>query len=250
MRLNGKRVWITGASSGIGETTARVLASEGAEVVLSARRTERIQSLAEEISEQGGKALVKPFDVTDRFAAARTGEELEALGGVDVLVNNAGIMPLAPMLGCRIDEWDKMIDINIKGLLYTIHAVLPGMSDRRRGHIVNVSSVAAKFAFAGGAVYCGTKFAVRGITDGLRREALHYGVHVTSVEPGAVATEIQDRITQEGTGSVVKVEGSFSASNEERLQNVDVARAILYVITQPDHVTIGELLLRPAAQEF
>ena len=150
MRLNGKRVWITGASSGIGETTARVLASEGAEVVLSARRTERIQSLAEEISEQGGKALVKPFDVTDRFAAARTGEELEALGGVDVLVNNAGIMPLAPMLGCRIDEWDKMIDINIKGLLYTIHAVLPGMSDRRRGHIVNVSSVAAKFAFAGG----------------------------------------------------------------------------------------------------
>jgi NADPH:quinone reductase-like Zn-dependent oxidoreductase len=153
MQLNGKRVWITGASSGIGAATAKVLASEGAEVVLSARRTERIQSLAVEISERGGKALVRPFDVTDRASAARVGKELETLGGVDVLVNNAGIMPLAPMLDCRIDEWDKMIDINIKGLLYTIHAVLPGMSERRRGHIVNVSSVAAKFAFAGGAVY-------------------------------------------------------------------------------------------------
>ena len=139
--------------------------------------------------------------MTDRFSAARIGEELEALGGVDVLVNNAGIMPLAPMLGCRIDEWDKMIDINIKGLLYTIHAVLPGMSERRRGHIVNVSSVAAKFAFAGGAVYSGTKFAVRGITDGLRREALHYGVHVSSVEPGAVATEILDGKTTRKPGA-------------------------------------------------
>lgn len=166
-----------------------------------------------------------------------------------MLVNDAGIMPLAPMLACRIDEWDKMIDINIKGLLYTIHAVLPGMSERRRGHIVDVSSVAAKFAFAGGAVYSGTKFAVRGITDGLRREALHYGVHVSS-EPGAVATESLDSITCEETKSAVKAEGTFSASNEKRLQNVDVARAILYVITQPDHVTIGELLLRPAAQEF
>jgi NADP-dependent 3-hydroxy acid dehydrogenase YdfG len=167
-----------------------------------------------------------------------------------VLVNDAGIMPLAPMLACRIDEWDKMIDINIKGLLYSIHAVLPGMSERRRGHIVNVSSVAAKFAFAGGAVYSGTKFAVRGITDGLRREALHYGVHVSSVEPGAVATEVPDGKTYEETRSAVKVEGSFSTSDEKRLQNVDVAQAILYVITQPDHVTIGELLLRPAAQEF
>jgi NADP-dependent 3-hydroxy acid dehydrogenase YdfG len=250
MQLNGKRVWITGASSGIGAATARVLASEGAEMVLSARRPERIQSLAEEISEQGGKAFVRPFDLTDRASAARVGKELETLGGVDVLVNNAGIMPLAPMLACRIDEWDKMIDINIKGLLYTIHAVLPGMSERRRGHIVNVSSVAAKFAFAGGAVYSGTKFAVRGITDGLRREALHYGVHVSSVEPGAVATEIPDGKTYDETRSAVKVEGSFSASAEKRLQNVDVARAILYVITQPDHVTIGELLLRPAAQEF
>lgn len=250
MQLNGRRVWITGASSGIGAATARVLASEGAEVVLSARRPEFIRSLAKEISEKGGKALVRPFDLTDRASAARVGKELETLGGVDVLVNNAGIRPLAPMLDCRIDEWDKMIDINVKGLLYTIHAVLPGMSERRRGHIVNVSSVAAKFAFAGGAVYSGTKFAVRGITDGLRREALHYGVHVSSVEPGAVATKIPDGKTYEETGSAIKVEERFSASNEERLQSVDVARAILYVITQPDHVTIGELLLRPAAQEF
>lgn len=249
-QLQGKRVWITGASSGIGSATAKLFAEHGAEVVLSARRTERIVALANEISKAGGICHAKPLDVTDRAAAERIGQELEELGGVDVLVNNAGIMPLSPMLEGRVDEWDQMIDINVRGLLYTTHAVLSSMAKRKRGDIVNIGSVASQYAFPGGAVYSGTKFAVRGITDGLRREACHYGVRVTTVEPGAVATELADSIHHEAMRNAAKAEGGWYGPDAKTLQDIDVAQAILYVITQPAHVNIGELLLRPSTQEF
>jgi NADP-dependent 3-hydroxy acid dehydrogenase YdfG len=249
-RLTGKRIWITGASSGFGSATATLLASEGAEVILSARRADRIEALAQEIRKTGATAHVKPLDVTDRAAAEQVGKELEELGGVHVLINNAGVMPLSPLLEGRVDEWDQTIDVNIKGLLYTTHAVLAGMARRKDGHIVNIGSVASQFSFAGGAVYSGTKFAVRGITDGLRREALNYGVRVTVIEPGAAATELTDGIKDEGMRKAVTAPGSFYAPDAKILQDVDVAQAILYVVTQPLHVNIGELMLRPTIQEF
>ena len=248
--LEGKRVWITGASSGIGAATARLLAAEGAEVILSARREVRIVEVAEEIASSGGKALVRPLDVTDRNAAEAIGRQLADAGGVHILINNAGVMPLAPMLEGRVEEWERMIDINIKGLLYTTHAVFPDMARRRDGHIVNIGSVASQFAFAGGAVYSGTKFAVRGFTDGLRREALGFGVRVTAIAPGAVATELVDTIQHEETRQAVMGTGSFYAPEAAILQDVDVARSILYAVTQPSHVNIGEILLRPTSQEF
>jgi NADP-dependent 3-hydroxy acid dehydrogenase YdfG len=248
--LEGKRAWITGASSGLGAATAQLLAGEGAEVVLSARREQRIADLANEIRNSGGSALVEPLDVTDRAAAERIGQKLAKLGGVNILVNNAGLMPLSPLLEGRVDEWDQMIDINIKGLLYTTHAVLADMARRKDGHIINIGSIASQYAFAGGAVYSGTKFAVRGITDGLRREAIAYGVRVTTIEPGAVATELVDGIHYEGAKKAVTAEGSFYAPGAAILQDIDIANAILYAVTQPSHVNIGELMLRPTIQEF
>lgn len=247
--LSGKRVWITGASSGIGAATARLLTEHGAEVVLSARREEQLQSLASEIENAGGKAVIRKLDVTDRAAVARLGEQLEDDGGVDILINNAGLMPLAPMLEGRVDEWERMIDVNLKGLLYAIHAVLPGMAQRKRGHIVNIGSVAGRFAFPGSAVYCGTKFAVRAISDSLRREMLQYGVRVTDIEPGAVATELKDSIGHEATREAVTGKGGIYDPDADILQAEDIANAIFYAVTQPAHVNVGELLIRPTIQE-
>ncbi|MEW5790627.1 MAG: SDR family oxidoreductase [Pseudomonadota bacterium] len=248
-QLSGKRAWVTGASSGIGEATARVLAAAGAEVVLSARREKRLQTLAQAIQEAGGQAVIKPVDVADRQAMARLGEELEDLGGVDILINNAGLMPLSPMLEGRVDEWERMIDVNVKGLLYAIHAVLPGMARRRRGHIVNLGSVAGRVTFPGGAVYCGTKFAVRAISDTLRKEGTHYGLRVTDIQPGAVATELPQSIGSADMRQAVTGPGGFYGPEAEILQAEDIANAILYAITQPPHVDVSELLIRPQRQE-
>lgn len=250
MAILSGRAWITGASSGIGAATAKILAQNGAKVVLSARRTEQLEQLSQEIERAGGQAMIKPLDVTNREAVAQLGEELETMGGVDILINNAGLMPLAPMLEGRVDEWEQMIDVNLKGLLYTIHAVLPGMAKRKHGHIVNLGSVAGRFAFKGGAVYCGTKFAVRAISDSLRQEAIEYGVRVTDIEPGAVATELTDSIKHEATKEAVTGKGGFYAPGADILQAEDIANAILYVVSQPEHVNIGELLIRPRIQEL
>jgi NADP-dependent 3-hydroxy acid dehydrogenase YdfG len=248
--LNQRRAWITGASSGIGAATAKALAQAGAEVVLSARRRERLDALAEEITAGGGKAVVKPVDIADRAAVEALGRELEEMGGIDLLINNAGIMPLAPMLEGRVDEWERMIDVNLKGLLYAIHAVLPGMAERKRGHIVNLGSVAGRVTFPGSAVYCGTKFGVRAISDALRKEALHYGVRITDVEPGAVATELHESIGHEATREAVTGEGGFYGPGAEILQAEDIAQAIRFVVTQPARVTVSELLVRPFIQEI
>lgn len=250
MTILSGRAWITGASSGIGAATAKMLAENGAKVVLSARRTEQLERLSQEIEHAGGQSMIKALDVTDREAVAQLGDELETMGGVDILINNAGLMPLSPMLEGRVDEWERMIDVNIKGLLYAVHAVLPGMARRKHGHIVNIGSVAGRFAFKGAAVYCGTKFAVRAISDSLRREAVEYGVRVTDIEPGAVATELADSIKHEATKAAVTGEGGFYAPDAKILQAEDIASAILYVLSQPDHVNVGELLIRPRIQEL
>ncbi len=248
--LQGKRAWITGASSGIGNATARVLSEAGAEVVLSARRVDKIEELARKIKGQVGAALVKPLDVADRAASERIGRDLAQTGGVHILVNNAGVMPLSPLLEDRVGEWEQMIDVNIKGVLFDIRAVLPDMARHRDGHIVNVGSVAGRFAFAGGAVYSGTKFAVRAISDGLRREALAYGVRVTDIEPGAVATELAGTIRHEETRQAVTGEGGFYPPGATILRDVDVANAILYALGQPAHVNVSELMIRPTIQAF
>jgi NADP-dependent 3-hydroxy acid dehydrogenase YdfG len=247
--LTDKRAWVTGASSGIGAATAKGLAANGIEVILSARREAQLKALAQEIDSMGGQTVVKELDVTDREAVQRLGEELEEMGGVDILINNAGLMPLAPMIEGRVDEWERMIDVNIKGLLYAISAVYPGMAERKRGHIVNIGSVAGRFAFQGGAVYCGTKFAVRAISDSLRREALQYSIRVTNIEPGAVETELAESIKHEASKHAATSEGGIYAPGAEILQAEDIGNAILYAVTQPSHVSVSELLIRPTIQE-
>ncbi|MEK8089595.1 SDR family oxidoreductase [Thermithiobacillus plumbiphilus] len=247
--LAGKRAWVTGASSGIGEATAIALAKAGAEVVLSARREERLREVAQSIQNAGGKAQIKPVDVADRSAMEQLGKALESMGGIDILINNAGLMPLAPMLDGRVDEWEQMIDINIKGLLYAINAVLPGMAQRKRGHIVNLGSVAGRVTFTGGAVYCGTKFAVRAISDALRKEGTQFGLRVTDIQPGAVATELPLSIRSEAVREMATGAGGFYGPDTEILQAEDIANAILYAVTQPPHVDVSELLIRPQRQE-
>ncbi|MBA2409336.1 MAG: SDR family oxidoreductase [Gammaproteobacteria bacterium] len=247
--LSERRVWITGASSGIGAATARVLAANGAHAILSARRAEQLRNIACKIENDGGKTEIHPLDVTDRTAVARLGEQLDADGGVDILINNAGLMPLAPLLEGRVDEWERTIDVNLKGLLFVIHAVLPGMAERKRGHIVNIGSVAGRFAFPGAAVYCGTKFAVRAISDSLRREMIQYGVRVTDIEPGAVATDLKDSIGHDPSREAATGKGGLYDPDADILEPEDIANAILYAVSQPAHVNVSELLIRPTIQE-
>jgi NADP-dependent 3-hydroxy acid dehydrogenase YdfG len=245
--LKGKRVWITGASSGIGEATARRLASEGVSLVLSARREERLTLLADELRLLGVVVSVEPVDVSDRAGMAAVGEKLTATGGIDILINNAGTMPISPILAGRVDEWEQMIDVNIKGVLYAIHAVYPGMTTRKSGHIVNISSIAARQTYPSAGVYAGTKHAVRAISDTLRKEAIRYGVRVTDIQPGAVATELPDSIQHEKIRDAVKA--NMYAEGSEILKPEDIANAIFYAITQPDYIDVSELHIRPVIQE-
>jgi NADP-dependent 3-hydroxy acid dehydrogenase YdfG len=243
--LSGRRAWITGASSGIGAATARALAANGAEVVLTARREDRLRALAAELP----GSSIEAGNVADRAAMERIGAALEAKGGVDILIANAGLMPLSPIVEGRADEWERMIDVNVKGLLWSIRAVYPGMARRRRGHIVTIGSVAGRFSNRNGAVYSGTKFAVRAIADGLRKEALEFKVRVTDIEPGAVATELPESIRHEASRKAAVGPGGVYGPGLEILQAEDVANAVLYAVTQPEHVNVSELLLRPRTQE-
>ena len=250
-RLSGKRAWVTGASGGIGEATARALAAEGADVALSARSEDVLEALAGQIRDAGGggEVHVLPVDVGDRAAMAAVGERLAGLGGVDVLVNNAGLMPLAPIEEGHVDEWERMIDVNVKGVMYAIHAVLGGMIERRSGHVVNVGSVAGRVIFPGNSVYCGTKFAVRAISDGLRQETVKHGLRVTNIEPGAVATNLLDTTTYQPAIDARKSPDSFFSDPDKLLQAEDIAAAIVYAVTQPERVNVSELLIRPQVQQ-
>ena len=238
--IQGKVIAITGASSGIGEATARLLAERGAHVVLGARRTERLEALAAAIAEAGGSARFRALDVANRadmadfiaFAAAE-------FGRVDVLVNNAGVMPLSPLAALKVDEWDRMIDVNIRGVLNGIAAVLPGMKAQRMGQIVNVASIGAHVVVPTGAVYCATKYAVWAISDGLRQE--NTDLRVTVISPGVVTSELARTITDAATAKAMDDYRRVAIAPDA------IARAIAFAVEQPDEVDVSEIIVRPTA---
>lgn len=246
MKLENKVAIITGASSGIGESTAKLLASEGAVVVLTARRIERLKSLEKEITANGGKALVVAADVTKLEDLEKVVKEtLDAFGQIDILINNAGLMPLSFVKNLHVEEWERMVDVNIKGVLYGVAAVLPAMLKQKGGHIINISSLAGRKVMPSGAVYCATKFAVVAFSEGLRAELTpEQNIRVTIIEPGAVATELTTTITDDE----VKEKVLPFITGIEPLQSIDIAEAILYAVTRPKHVNVNEILVLPAAQ--
>jgi NADP-dependent 3-hydroxy acid dehydrogenase YdfG len=241
-----KVVIITGSSSGLGESTARFLASKGAKVVLGARRKDRIDTIVKDIGRSGGQAIGFKADVTRRSEVdALVRGALEAYERVDVMINNSGIMPIAPMAALKVDEWDRMIDVNIKGVLYGVAAVLPVMQKQKRGHIINIASVGGLKVFApGGTVYSATKFAVRAVTEGLRIEHRADNIRCTIISPGAVATELPDSSSDEATRN------SLRDFYKMAIPADSIARAIAYAIEQPAEVEINEIVVRPTVQEF
>ena len=244
-RLDGKVAVVTGASSGIGEATAEALAAEGAAVVVAARREDRLSGLVERIEGNGGRALAVSCDVTDEEQAhGLIQRAVEELGHIDILVNNAGVMLLSTVGKGLSDQWRQMFEVNVMGLLYATDAAIRHMKERGSGHLVNVSSVAGrKVTRDSSGVYAGTKFAVNAISEGLRQELLEDGIRVTIVEPGAVATELPDHITDEDARD--SLSGLLQL---ERLQAEDIANAIAYAVTQPERVSVNEILIRPTQQ--
>jgi NADP-dependent 3-hydroxy acid dehydrogenase YdfG len=244
--LEGKVAAITGASSGIGEATALSLAAEGAAVALAARREDRIADLAQRIGDDGGSAIAVATDVTEEEQAnafvARANEEL---GGLDVLVNNAGVMLLGPVAGAPTDQWRQMIEVNLLGLLYCTHAALPIMGAAGSGDIVNVASVAGRTANFGSGVYNMTKWGVVGFSEALRQECGRAGVRVTAIEPGWVDTELQGHNEHPAVVAGMK---KAMEKVERVLDADDIARAITFAVTQPPHVSINEMLIRPTTQ--
>lgn len=238
--IKDKVVLISGASSGIGEATARSLAALGAVVVVGARRTDRLERLASDIEADGGRVLWRSLDVTSRESfQAFADAALARFGRIDVLINNAGVMPLSLMSSLKVDEWDRMVDVNIKGVLYGIAAVLPAMNTQADGQIINFSSIGGLASVPTGAVYCGTKFAVRAISDGLRQE--NERLRITCVYPGVVESELADTITDP-----VAAEG-MQAYRRIALKPEAIAAAIAHVIGQPQDVDTSEIVVRPTA---
>lgn len=243
--IKGKVIVITGASSGIGEATAKDLAAKGALVGLGARRKKRLDKIVGEITDTGGKAVAFETDVTQRATVqALVDGTFKAFGKVDVLINNAGIMPLSRIEELQYDDWDKMIDINIKGVLYGIGAVLPYMKEQKSGHVINVASVAGhRVPLNGGsAVYSSTKYAVRAISEGFRQEAKPYNIRTTIISPGAIKTELPDTVTDK------KIKESMQGLLSIAIPVDSIVRAIAYVIEQPEEYDVNEILLRPTAQ--
>jgi len=244
--IAGKVVVITGASSGLGEATARHLAVHGARLVLAARRTDRLQSLAAEIRNSGGEVAIVTADVSRLGdVQAIVADAIQTFGRIDVWVNNAGLMSLAPMSAGKTDEWDRMIDINIKGTLYGIAAAMPVMEKQGSGHFINLASIAGHKVFAPiGSVYSATKFAVRALSEGLRMEA-PAGIRTTIISPGAVQSELKHGSSHAGASAAVS---AFYEANQ--IPADSVARAIAYAISQPEEVEVSEVILRPTVQEF
>jgi len=244
-KLDGKVAVVTGASSGIGEATVRALAAEGAAVVAGARRKERLDGLVEEVTNGGGRAIAVECDVTDEEQAHYlVRRAVEEFGSLDILVNNAGVMLLSTVGKGLSDQWRQMFEVNVMGLLYATDAAIGVMKEQGSGHLVNISSVAGrKVTRTSNGVYAGTKFAVNAISEGLRQELLADNIRVTVVEPGAVATELPDHITdedaRESLGGLLKL---------DRLQAPDIADAIVYAVTQPERVSVNEILIRPTQQ--
>lgn len=238
-----KVVLITGASSGIGVGIARELAKAGAAVVLGARRTDRLDLLADEIRWAGGRVMTRRLDVTDRADVAAFAEAARLeFGRVDVIVNNAGVMPLSLMSSLKVEEWERMVDVNIKGVLYGIAAVLPDMTERGSGHIINIASIGALSVSPTAAVYCATKFAVRAISDGLRQE--NDKLRVTCIHPGVVESELADTITDPVAAEAMKGFRAIALTPDA------IGRAVRYAIEQPDDVDVNEIVLRPVRSPY
>ncbi|HEY7733643.1 MAG TPA: SDR family oxidoreductase [Nitrososphaera sp.] len=244
--IKGKVAIVTGASSGIGYATSVALSRAGARVAAGARRTDKLQLLEKEITGNGGEILCQSLDVAkkaecDSFVDA----VVKKWGTVDILVNNAGLMPLSFFKSLKVDEWDRMIDVNIKGVLYCTAAAVPHMINKKSGHIVNISSVAGRVVFPAGSVYCATKHAVAAFSEGLRQElSARANIRVTCIEPGVVATELTNTITEKSLEKYVE-----SSKQMEALQAEDIANAIVYALDSPAHVNVNEILMRPTTQE-
>ena len=246
MALDGKVVIVSGASSGIGEATARELAKQGARVALIARRKDRLESLAAEIEKGGGQTLIIQADVTNKEDMAKVVQEVvDKLGKIDILINNAGVMLLGPALDAPLEEWENMVQVNLLGLLYLTHEVLPLMKSQGSGHIVNISSVAGRTTRSGSAVYNATKWGVNAFTEALRQEIAesNLGIRTTLIEPGVVATELQTHNRPEIREQLKKRFGDITVLRPE-----DIASAIAFAVSQPPHVSINEVLIRPTEQ--
>jgi NADP-dependent 3-hydroxy acid dehydrogenase YdfG len=244
--LSGKVALVTGASSGIGEATAVALAEAGASVAIGARRTDRLDALASKLRDGGTSVLQLALDVTEESACTeavrRTREEL---GGLDILVNNAGVMLLGTIVGADTEDWRRMLNTNVLGVMYMTHAAIEGMVEQGSGDVVNVSSVAGRVARLGSGVYNASKWAVNAFSESLRQEVTGRGVRISLVEPGIVATELADHITQPAAKQAIR----DAAGAITPLQAEDIARAVLYLVSQPQHVAINEILIRPTDQE-
>ncbi|WP_346400523.1 SDR family oxidoreductase [Pseudomonas syringae] len=241
--IQGKVVLITGASSGIGEAAARLIAAKGAHVVLGARRIERLQTLAAGIEAQGGSARFRSLDVTDALDMQAFADfATHAFGKIDVIINNAGVMPLSPLAALKIAEWNQMLDVNVRGVLHGIAAVLPSMQAQGHGQVINISSIGGLAVSPTAAVYCATKFAVRAISDGLRQETDK--IRVTVVCPGVVESELADSISDETARDAMK------AFRKVALEPDAIARALVYAIEQPDGVDVSEIVVRPTGSAY
>ena len=242
--IAGKVVVITGGSSGLGEATAHYLAEKGAKVVLGARRVEKLEKVASEIKKNGGAVEILRTDVTNvDDVKALVKKAIDSFGKINVMVNNAGIMPLAPLSALKINEWDSMIDVNIKGVLYGIAAALPEFQKQKSGHFINLASVAGLKVSPGGAVYSGTKYAVRAISEGLRQE-VGKDIRTTILTPGLIDSELQLGSSDEATSQFVQ------QVYKDAIPAISIAKAVAYAIEQPADVDINELVIRPTIQEF
>jgi NADP-dependent 3-hydroxy acid dehydrogenase YdfG len=242
--IKDKVVVITGASSGLGEAAARHLARHGAKLTLGARRLDRLQALAEELSL--GKDAAVQTDVTDYAQVKQLVDHaVRTHGRIDVIINNAGLMPQSLLENAKVDEWDRMIDVNIKGVLYGIAAALPHMKAQQSGHIINVSSVAGHKVGPGSAVYSATKHAVRALSEGLRQEVKSYNIRTTVISPGAVETELPDTITDPGVAQRVRELYESVAISADSFANM-----VIFAMSQPEDVDINEILYRPTRQEY
>ena len=244
--INDKVAIITGASSGIGYATALALSRAGAKVAAGARRTDKLESLKNDIAKSGGEVLVQKLDVTKRADCdSFVNAVIKKWGTVDILINNAGLMPLSFFKSLKVDEWDQMIEVNIKGVLYCTAAVINHMLGKKSGHIVNISSVAGRVVFPAGSVYCATKHAVTAFSEGLRQEfSQRANIRVTCIEPGVVSTELTNTITDKALERFVE-----STKQMQALRADDIANAILFAVESPTHMNVNEVLIRPTAQE-
>lgn len=241
--MSNKVILITGASSGIGAGIARELAASGAILLLGARRVDRLQALASELQQQGAEVEVAPLDVTSRTSVQQFAEvALEKWGRIDVMINNAGVMPLSPLASLKVDEWDQMVDVNIKGVLYGIAAVLSPMLAREAGHIINIASIGALSVSPTAAVYCATKFAVRAISDGLRQENTQ--LRVTCIHPGVVESELAKTITDPSAAALMSDYRAIA------LQPAAIGRAVRFAIEQPADVDVSEIVVRPTRSPY